>query len=55
MNLLLVNENKIVDIDENESLFDLLKRTYKDDYSKSTTGFRNLLTPNSQKTTELNS
>ncbi len=34
MNLLLVNENKIVDIDENESLFDLLKRTYKDDYSK---------------------
>ncbi len=34
MNILLVNENKVIKIDKNESLFELLKRTYKEDYSK---------------------
>lgn len=34
MNILLLNENKAIDIDENESLFGLLKRIYKDDYRK---------------------
>jgi len=34
MKILLVNENKVLDIDKNESLLDLLKKTYKEDYSK---------------------
>lgn len=34
MNINLVNENKITEINENESLYDLLKRLYEKDYSK---------------------
>ncbi|MGD9569300.1 MAG: nucleoside kinase [Sedimentibacter sp.] len=34
MKIFLVNENKAIDVDENESLFEVLKRTYSDDYSK---------------------
>lgn len=34
MKILLVNENKVLDIEKNESLLDLLKKTYKEDYNK---------------------
>ncbi len=34
MNILLVNENKVINIDNNETLFELLKNEYKDDYKK---------------------
>lgn len=34
MNIFLVNENKVIEVEQNESLFNLMKRTYKTDYSK---------------------
>lgn len=34
MNIFLVNENKVVEVDNNESLYDFMKKTYKTDYSK---------------------
>lgn len=34
MNIFLVNENKIVEVEQNESLFEFMKKTYKTDYCK---------------------
>ena len=34
MNIFLVNENKIVEVEQNESLFEFMKNTYKTDYCK---------------------